>query len=722
MKPRPDDPANGSRLRWRDDAYAALSPTGTAVLTHRGTTIFTQPGALRWIERLMPHLDGRHTLAELTADLPPDRARYVERLVTALLDADAVRGAAEAMFDPGDSPQGAAAAHRGETTFLSYFSDAGPQAFQRYRDSTALVLGAGPLLPAALRAAYRTGLRKVHAVVTAESPTDEEALYTAARTGTVTRGGPPACISWYQGVAETEAELARLLGSPDLIVHCAGRPLPERARLIDRLCERGGAIVVQMLLAGDDVWLGQAGCPGPGRPGASAALHRLTRPGDEHAPSGQRAAERAGVAAAANRAVHDLFRRATNVAPSSDRPHLTRVTGQGLDGGVHHFLPHPLASPAAPPSTEEFIDHVLRLQQIPALAADDFSRRAAACSDPRLGVIGEVSEGDLPQLPLHMARSLVSDPVGLLEPGGRAPVTAVGTDFTAARHRTAMAALAAYTSLMVDPRRLLTASGRPLLEADAAPSAALATLTGPGPAGVLPATAHASSGFVHTLCLKSGRPHRLPAAVAFPALRRVPGAYRTPCGVAAAHTWTAALQMGLLQHCEQLTVSWARSPSRPPLPQIDPESIPQDATVRWCLPMALALGLSLTVHDLTGPLGVPVLACRLGDRLTAYGSGTTYTRALGEGLLQLLASWQTPPGLGRSPGHPWHGEPAMPPGRLGDRIIRPVRPRPAPPVSDLVAALTRSGLRVLAVPLDHDPQVHALVPFTVHVVVTHDSP
>jgi hypothetical protein len=81
--------------------------------------------------------------------------------------------------DDKPSPLTAAEASRYayEIAFLDYFRDSAAAAFARFRTRTVGVVGTGPLLPAVVGAALRTGLRTVHVVIT-ENP-DTGAPYTA---------------------------------------------------------------------------------------------------------------------------------------------------------------------------------------------------------------------------------------------------------------------------------------------------------------------------------------------------------------------------------------------------------------------------------------------------------------------------------------------------------------------------------------------------------------
>src|SRR5256714_14776041 len=71
--------------RLNSDVYFVPVDGGVCFVTNRGTEVFRGASIYSWVERLAPHLDGRHPLAELTAGLADDRRAMGERTVAALL-------------------------------------------------------------------------------------------------------------------------------------------------------------------------------------------------------------------------------------------------------------------------------------------------------------------------------------------------------------------------------------------------------------------------------------------------------------------------------------------------------------------------------------------------------------------------------------------------------------------------------------------------------------
>nr|AEM00621.1 GetH [Streptomyces sp. ATCC 55365] len=94
----------------------------------------------------------------------------------------------------------------------------------------------------------------------------------------------------------------------------------------------------------------------------------------------------------------------------------------------------------------------------PGPAAGPFDERVMAAIDPVHGVVREIGEDDLPQVPRHLARARVA---------GRATVrpldldvVADGSDYAQARRRAVLAAVALYLESTLDPRAVVDAEGK----------------------------------------------------------------------------------------------------------------------------------------------------------------------------------------------------------------------------------------------------------------------
>ncbi|MFE4583468.1 hypothetical protein, partial [Streptomyces chartreusis] len=257
----------------------------------------------------------------------------------------------------------------------------------------------------------------------------------------------------------------------------------------------------------------------------------------------------------------------------------------------HHVAVHPYEVSAHQLSDDRFRADLAVLRARRGLTLDEFDGCWSMLSDDRIGPVTRLDDEVSDQLPLKATAARISDPAGLL--GARqVTVAGVGTDMAAARVQARLRALAAYSSVMIDPRLLVDRHGRFISKPDADP---------------MPILQEAKLGrveaFARAVDLIDGRKRLIPAHLAFPVLRTATSTrpYRIACGTAAGRDWDQALTEALLQHCLRLTTGGPLRRSTEPS-SLDPHRNEHDPAVGFCLSMFRATGLDVTLHEVTGPL------------------------------------------------------------------------------------------------------------------------
>jgi hypothetical protein len=659
-------------LSFRSDAYYARTTDGAYILSHEGGSAFTGRSVYQVIDRLVPLLDGRHSLAELTADLGADRREMVRDLVMKLVERGVVRQVGP---EGADGPPASPAGSRHDLAFTAYFHDSPVAALNEYRDKVTVLVGAGRLGDAVAAAARRSGIRRVRVVTAAEDPVD------------------------------SADEVRSLLDGADLVLHACDRPMVKRASMLDRLCAKAGVPLAQILVVGDHAWMASARVDGRGGANWTSGWRRLLA--RQSAAIGVSAGEpapndvpdEAAITAVAGQFVHAAFRSVAGLVEPGQHQ-LTSVDLGSLRTRVCDFLPHPFEQPAPAPA-----DPTRRIAELRArtrLDEADFSRNAFRCTGDQLGVFSSPAERDFAQVPLHVCETEVADPVGLLSAGAPLPrVTGVGLDLPTARYRAALKALATSASLMIDPRRLIGADDRPL-DRGADPDEALSALRSGRWTGLMPGYG-----------LADGRTHHVDVTRVFAALRDPALPYRPPPGVAAGYDWDEALVAAVLDQCRRLTVNNLMT-STTPFPRIDTVGAALDSRGDRYRTLLAAIGEPVTVYDITGPLGVPTMVGYLGSAPAGCASSRSSAGALTEVLEQVLLSFQS-----READQPAYAPPPVRdvPEHLRGTITRPLSAEAHLDGTDLAATLAQRGHRPIAVPLDHDPEVSSIMPFIVRVVV-----
>jgi hypothetical protein len=215
--------------------------------------------------------------------------------------------------------------------------------------------------------------------------------------------------------------------------------------------------------------------------------------------------------------------------------------------------------------------------------------------------------------------------------------------------------------------------------------------------------------FVRAIDLLDGRERLLPAQQAFPALR-TPRPSLASCGTSAAVEWRQALTDGLLQHCVRLAVSGSAAQARQ-APDLAAEDFDRDSGVRFLAAMVKAARIDLTLHDITGPLGVPVVACASTSGLAVYGSGVTLTEAVREALTAALFRYQ----LQCDPVLKAAISTATPANWTNPAALASLSPE------GLVHALTSQVYTPSVFALDHDQAVHEAFPWVLRVILGQEN-
>lgn len=672
------------RLLLRDDAYWAPTPDGCHVITHDGTVGIAGAGVSDWLDRLAPALDGTRSLNDLVAGLAPARRQFVTCLVDALTGRDLIR-----ILDDEPDQERFAGTYRAEVALLGALG--GDRAFARWRAATIGLRWAGaslvPLADALLRGLLRAGARRI----VAAGPIPLQLVETARR-------DPD------QHVLTAPTDPGAHLAGCELLISVTGDT--DDALRTDQLSRQSGVPVLQVVPVDGGIWSAGPVVIGTGGPGLGDALLRAR--GLSAEPATEDGAPRpAVVASMAGRVVTTVLRHVASAATAGDQGRARVVRFGATVGQVagSSVVRHPLGptSPSVEPPDPRAL--VAKLARTEEMEPETFSRRAAACVDPVTGLVAEVGEGDLAQLPLRVARAVVADPVGLLGRSAPRP-RAFGWDaheFAAARQAAALRGLATYASLAVDPRRLLAPSGRPWWPSAGDVTEGLRRLR----------LAHSGARVVG-LGLRDVVVRTVPVEAVHPAVRpnRGDGEYRPPVGTGAGLSWKAALRDALLQHCRVRALSAMRGGACRAA-RLDLRALPADPDTEYVLAMLQAVGEEVTVHDASGALGVPTAVAAVRGEPVATASATSVTGAVRDALLRgLLArqSW-------------WAGEPAyrpvLPavPARALSHETLPAPVEPELDVDDLVERLARTGAEPVVVPLDSDPELHRLVPFLVTVVV-----
>lgn len=716
-------PMRQVRYAPTEDGAAVLGPSG--VLALRGSTVFA------WLERLWPLLDGAQDVDVALDGLPGGHRAVATRLLDTLQRRGYLREATEAR------PHGLTATelhdYRHEIAYIGHWLDSPEHRFERYRTARVLLLGDGPLHAAARHALLACGLR--HAL--GEAPgAGYDALRAAAEAA-------DAVVYAGEG-ATAEAE--------------------RRVAAVERAC--AGVPLFRALSLRGDCWL----LPPTAPPGWADVRHRI-RNAAAPGPAGPLTA--AAAALVGGRLALAVFRLLTGVPdedaePPGPLPETLRVDLATLATHRHRVLPAPRRPGAAPapPDAErageaadaaqagETADVERRMRALrasPALDPDELTARLADCADALTGPYAPPTTEYGSQIPLTVARCAVA---------GADPVAGASLDPRTARAMALRRAGASYglvAARPAPPARVRHAASDPagfpaerLTDSHALRLPATLVLPGPAggdresgrPAAVGTACAEGWDAAVEAALVDAVRSLAPRRATAAPhATRRPEG---QPPHSPPPHS---PLSEGLPSEGLLAEGSPAEGPPpEGPLPEgpspegpppegppptvLLPESPPSDSPLPESPPpesllaepeaarhwrLLCALGPAPGVWDLSGGLVVPVIGLVVEGRLVSAGCAATAAGALADaaGALLLARQQGTEPAVEARPAG-YFAASARPVGRA-PASLPGAGPRER--VAALAASLAGEGYTAYAVPLDHDTDFHALVPFIARVVL-----
>lgn len=149
--------------RMRTGIFFTPTTEGDGVLLTNGSEVVSFLGAstYAWLDRLSPHLDGSHSVADLTASLPPAPRQMVEKLVGALHEAGLVRDVSQDRAHSLTADE--LELYATEIAFVEAFHTSPALRFQRYRETRVAVIGSGAVFAAAVEGALLTGVARLSA-------------------------------------------------------------------------------------------------------------------------------------------------------------------------------------------------------------------------------------------------------------------------------------------------------------------------------------------------------------------------------------------------------------------------------------------------------------------------------------------------------------------------------------------------------------------------------
>ncbi|MGW2226525.1 hypothetical protein [Streptomyces formicae] len=421
--------------RMRAGVFFTPTPEGDGVLLTNGSDVVTFQGAstYTWLEKLSPHLNGGHSVGDLTSGLPPAKRQMVERLVGALHEAGLVRDVAA--DEPHTLSEEVASAYASQIAFVEAFCTSPARRFQRYRESALCVVGAGAVFTALVEAVLLSGAARVTARPVTDDPGDRARLDALAASAGDRDPGQRLTIEPLDG-----ADLTVVARDADVLLVATDSARPALFAALDEACGAAGTMSITATVVGDDAWIGPV-CAPERAAGAARWPSLWRRIGADGATGRFLTGPVPGIIA--NHLAFRAFEYVTGVADDAEDTaapaRVVHLDLETLQTVTHALSPHPADSPSERRSTQPDGN---------AVEPAELAERVAALTDARLGVLAPVTEEHLDQFPLRVVRLAVDDPG---RPGEPFDVWGAGADFDAARDAALRHGLASYAARVAAP-------------------------------------------------------------------------------------------------------------------------------------------------------------------------------------------------------------------------------------------------------------------------------
>ncbi|GER91517.1 hypothetical protein KDW_56790 [Dictyobacter vulcani] len=689
---RPKLTADSCYIQVQDGVYLRGNHGG---LVLKGRSLY------RLLIHLTPRLDGKSTLHALTEGLEPAQKNMITKLLEKLVAHHFLQDENQQQASSLNSEE--LTPYASATTFIGSFQDAPEHHFEQFRNQRLLIIGAGSTFTALIQACLQSGIRHIDGMgdqidtKASFSPSDPE--QTVRLLGT---------FPW-----DDAAAMLKTIQTYDTIIALADRSSLARARVLNKLCVEQKRTLMQAIVVDEHAWIGPLLRPDTLDCGGcwECAWLRLRahHEQDPHYAFEDQAASPDNLSLTpsvamllAYRLVFALFTACTHASRTEQLDTLTKMDLQTYLSETHTFLPHSCCTTCQQPITPtatQFLASIQQLQQHPPLQPETFQEQLTRCFDSDLGLFAPQTETTYVQMPLAVQTITITHEGELVE------LIATNLQTQTAWLQVCQQACAYYASRIVDQRRLLPSI---LIQQQSLPALTIAETS------KLKAPAATDDRWIWALDMHTQQPYLVPAARVF---STSDDKIATGPGVAAGMTWDETISQALLDWSQQLTLANVTQTPQA-YRQVDLASTPMTEVGTQFYQLLIAAGCQLTVYDVTGALQIPTFAICSDGQTVAYGTQCTVAEALEKGLQQALQHHQatmfqqstpTPATVAELPLHLRGNELYVP-----DENTRSETSSAA----WLLQRFQANRLRILTIPLDHDPALIKIMPFSVRLLLT----
>jgi putative thiazole-containing bacteriocin maturation protein len=399
----------------------------------------------QWLEKLIPVLNGEHTLHDLTDGLPDEYRDRVYEIAESLYQNGFVRDVSQDR--PHQLPEEVRKTYASQIEFLDSFGGSGMHRFETYRQSKVLAIGSGPFFVSLVAALLESGLPKFHVLITDSVPTNRQRLVELAEHAR--KSDPEVEIGEVALQQEKEGFWREAAGPFDSIFYVSQEGDLEELRMLHAICREERKVfapatcLFQAGLAGPLVHPDSEGC-------WESALRRIHRSAICK-DSEQIAFSSTAGAMLANVLVFEWLKMVTGVYESEWKNTFFLLDLETLEGTWYSFIPHPLVTGQKAP------EEIQNLELLFAASSDRSESTGLfaffnSVTSAESGILHILDEGDMKQLPLALCRVQAVDPLSRGPAELLPDVVGAGLTHEEARREAGLVGIEAYVTRLIEPQ------------------------------------------------------------------------------------------------------------------------------------------------------------------------------------------------------------------------------------------------------------------------------
>ncbi|MFB4162944.1 putative thiazole-containing bacteriocin maturation protein [Alteribacillus sp. JSM 102045] len=392
------------RLKVKRDTFF-LPDSNSSVYFRNNLSSFRMEGSMvdKWVEKLVPMLNGEHTLGYLTDELPTPYKDRVYEIAEVLYQNGFVRDASQDR--PHQLPDQIVKKYASQIEFLDSFGDSGAYRFQNYRQEKVLAVGAGPFVISLVSALLESGLPKFHVLLTGQEPTNKHRLKELIEHA---RKTDPEVKIDEVNLQKESISWREILQPYETVMYVSQASDIEELRVLHEVCRKEKktllpAVCLQQVgLAGPLVHPESEGC----WESAWRRLHQsvIYKDDEEIAAFSSTAS-----AMMANLIVFELFKKVTGVIEPEQKNQFFLLNLNTLEGNWHPFIPHPMVTGRVEAKWLQNFD--IREHNSRKEDSDGLLICFSQLTSKESGIFHIWEEGDLKQLPLAQCRVQAVNPL-----------------------------------------------------------------------------------------------------------------------------------------------------------------------------------------------------------------------------------------------------------------------------------------------------------------------